>query len=305
MKIDKSIKNDKDGLLRYFRSRADEILNELDLEYSPEDYKKKSTAFNKAIVKSKQNILSILQEKSRNESWSNIELLECALMVTYANDVVMLETRNTIWKYDYMAFSRRIGELWEPFCKLCFIYPLRKIWLYIPPLFKEVKKNLANEISGYIDNLKLKNAEKAQLKKYYDKVWGLVTSGEIQLECDLHFTDGTINYVVDFKSGFGSNEKGNTNRLLLVGSVYKNIESDKFDCLLFVRSSDNNHYLTTLKNSGVWTAFCGLDTYDRIKHFTGFNLHSWIEDNIDWINDFSPSMREYVIENELENYLQW
>lgn len=177
--------------------------------------------------------------------------------------------------------------------------------MYIPPLFKEVKKNLANEISGYIDNLKLKNAEKAQLKKYYDKVWRLVTSGEIQLECDLHFTDGTINYVVDFKSGFGSNEKGNTNRLLLVGSVYKNIESDKFDCLLFVRSSDNNHYLTTLKNSGVWTAFCGLDTYDRIKHFTGFNLHSWIEDNIDWINDFSPSMREYVIENELENYLQW
>lgn len=148
----------------YFRSRADEILNELDLEYSPEDYKKKSTAFNKAIVKSKQNILSILQEKSRNESWSNIELLECALMVTYANDVVMLETRNTIWKYDYMAFSRRIGELWEPFCKLCFIYPLTKIWLYIPPLFKDVKKNLANEISGYIDNLKLKNAEKAQLK---------------------------------------------------------------------------------------------------------------------------------------------
>ncbi len=289
----------------YFRSRADEILNELDLEYSPEDYKKKSTAFNKAIVKSKQNILSILQEKSRNESWSNIELLECALMVTYANDVVMLETRNTIWKYDYMAFSRRIGELWEPFCKLCFIYPLTKIWLYIPPLFKDVKKNLANEISGYIDNLKLKNTEKAQLKKYYDKVWGLVTSGEIQLECDLHFTDGAINYVVDFKSGFGSNEKGNTNRLLLVGSVYKNIESDKFDCLLFVRSSDNNHYLTTLKNSGVWTAFCGLDTYDRIKHFTGFNLHSWIKDNIDWINDFSPSMREYVIENELENYLQW
>lgn len=132
-----------------------------------------------------------------------------------------------------------------------------------------------------------------------------MTSGEIQLECDLHFTDGAINYVVDFKSGFGSNEKGNTNRLLLVGSVYKNIESDKFDCLLFVRSSDNNHYLTTLKNSGVWTTFCGLDTYDRIKHFTGFNLHSWIEDNIDWINDLSPSMREYVIENELENYLQW
>ena len=67
------------------------------------------------------------------------------------------------------------------------------------------------------------------------------------LECDLHFTDGTTKYIVDFKSGFGSNEKGNTNRLLLVGSIYQNIETENYKCLIFVRSTENNHYLTTLQ----------------------------------------------------------
>jgi hypothetical protein len=44
-------------------------------------------------------------------------------MVTYTNYVVMIEARNDTWPYDYMTFSRRIGELWEPFAKLCFRYP--------------------------------------------------------------------------------------------------------------------------------------------------------------------------------------
>ena len=50
-----------------------------------------------------------------------------------------------------------------------------------------------------IDTLEISDDEKIQLNKYYDKVWSLVTSGEIKLECDLHFTDGTTKYVVDFK----------------------------------------------------------------------------------------------------------
>lgn len=220
-----------------------------------------------------------MYECARAEQWSNQELLESVLMITYTNDVVMLETRNSIWEYEHMAFSRRVGELWEPFCKLCFIYPLTDIRLFVPPLFKEVKQNLTTEISNYIDGLQIKANEKVKLKRYYDKVWGLVTSGEIQLECDLHFTDGTNKYVVDFKSGFGSNEKGNTNRLLLVGSIYQNIETEAYKCLIFVRSTENNHYLTTLKNSGVWAISCGVDTYERIRCFTGYDIHDWINRN--------------------------
>ncbi|GAG80730.1 unnamed protein product, partial [marine sediment metagenome] len=58
----------------------------------------------------------------------------------------MIESRNEVWPYEYMTFSRRIGELWEPFCKLCFDYPLKDLTLFIPPLFSEVKRKLTNEI---------------------------------------------------------------------------------------------------------------------------------------------------------------
>lgn len=305
MNVDRNLKNSKAGLLAYFRSRANEIVSELALQYSAADYKKKASALNKAIIQSKDNLLSILEETARTQQWTNREVLECVLMITYTNDVVMLESRNAVWQYDYMAFSRRVGELWEPFCKLCFKYPSTGISSFIPPLFSEVKESLTTEIVTYIDGLAIQTHEKKQLRRYYDKVWGLVTSGEIQLECDLHFTDGTTKYIVDFKSGFGSNEKGNTNRLLLVGSIYQNIETENYKCLIFVRSTENNHYLTTLQNSGVWETYCGSDTYAKIHQFTGFNIHDWIENNIDWMNDFAPQMRDTVTHNELQNYLIW
>jgi len=60
--------------------------------------------------------------------------------------------------------------------------------------------------------------------KYYRKVWALVTSGDVKLELDLHFIYKGKKFVVDLKSGFHSNEKGNTNRLLLVGAIYKNLK---------------------------------------------------------------------------------
>jgi hypothetical protein len=226
-------------------------------------------------------------------------------MITYTNYVVMLEKRNSIWEYDYMSFSRRIGELWEPFCKLCFTYPLRGIRTYVPPLFSNVQRELTTEITTYINQLNIQPDEKLKLKRYYDKVWGLVTSGEIKLECDLHFGDGDVKYVVDFKSGFGSNEKGNTNRLLLVGSIYRNIETELYRCLIFVRSTENNNYLATLSSSGLWDTTCGVDTYTRIHQFTGYDIYQWINKNIDWMNDFSVEMREVVVRKKLGEYLIW
>lgn len=87
-----------------------------------------------------------------------------------------------------MAFARRIGELWEPFCKNCFDFPVRDdVELVEPPLFSEVREQLQQEIRDYIENLNLDKLEKSQLIQYYDKVWSLVTSGEIKLELDLHF----------------------------------------------------------------------------------------------------------------------
>ena len=165
-------------------------------------------------------------------------------MVTYCSYVSMIDLRNFVWEYDYMAFSRRIGEIWEPFCKLCFEFPIKKLELFIPPLFTDVKKKMTNEIETYIDKLTISDTQKAELKKYYEKVWKMVTSGEIKLELDLHFIQNNKFYNIDFKSGFGSNEKGNTNRLLLVATIYQNLE-ENYNCYLFVRSKEeeNNQLL--------------------------------------------------------------
>jgi len=57
MEITKDLRNNKEGLLSYFRGRSNEILSELALQYSGEDYKKKASALNKEIIKSKDNLV--------------------------------------------------------------------------------------------------------------------------------------------------------------------------------------------------------------------------------------------------------
>lgn len=304
MKIDKNLKNKKAELLQYYRSRAEEFLSEIKLTYGNTQYREQASAINKSLIETKDILLATLLQTAENEKWSNQEKLESILMITYTNYIVMLESRNDVWPYEYMTFSRRIGELWEPFCKLCFAYPINKVTLFIPPLFSEVKKKLSDEIEVYIDKLKISKEEKEQLKKYYYKVWGLVTSGEIKLELDLHFIYNNQKFVVDFKSGFGSNEKGNTNRLLLVASIYQNLE-ENYKCMIFVRADENNHYFQTLKNSGIWDAFSGAEAYNQMNLFSGFDIKSWIELNVNWENDFKKETMEFFKQNNLDQYLIW
>lgn len=304
MNITKELKSQKENLLTYFRNRSNEILNEVNQKYSEADYKDKAKAINKELITSKEKLIATVLSTAKKKKWTNTDILECVLMITYTNYVIMLECRNSVWLYEYMSFSRRIGELWEPFCKQCFEYPSSNITLYVPPVFENVRQMLTSEIEDYISTLKISADQKEQLKKYYSKVWGLVTSGDIKLEMDLHFTDGKTKYVVDFKSGFGSNEKGNVNRLLLVGSIYQNIEQN-YKCLLFVRSDENNSYLNTLKNSGIWETSCGIETYNAIQRFSGYNLKKWIDNNVSWMNDFSSAMSRHLKENNLETYLAW
>lgn len=304
MNIDKSLKNSKKELLAYFRDRGSESLAEIRRTYGSTQFKEQAGAINKALVEAKESLIITLIQKADSEKWSNKEKLECVLMITYCNYIVMLEYRNEVWPYEYMTFSRRVGELWEPFCKLCFLHPLNNVSLFVPPLFSEVKAKLADEIRDYIDKLNITAQQKAQLKKYYDKVWGLVTSGEIKLELDLHFVSGKDKFVVDFKSGFGSNEKGNTNRLLLVASIYKNLE-ENYRCLIFVRSAENNNYFQTLKNSGIWEAFSGVEAYKKIKEYSGYDIKKWIDTNVSWDRDFQKETMKFFHKNKLDQYLIW
>jgi hypothetical protein len=304
MEVNRNIRSSKELILDYFRNRSSEFLAEVNEEFGNTQYKQKAKKLNTLLVKTKNNLIEIVEQKAKKDNWSNEEILEGVLMVTYCNYVVMLEVRHSVWPYEYMAFSRRIGELWEPFCKLAFEYPVNDLELFIPPLFSDVKKKLATEIEDYIRNLNLSQEEKDQLLKYYNKVWGLVTSGEIKLELDLHFIFAGKKYVVDFKSGFGSNEKGNTNRLLLVASIYHNLE-EGYEPLIFVRSPENNNYFNTLKNSGIWSAFSGDETYDEIRQYAGYDIKTWIRNNISWEDDLNTEFSKFLDDNNLSQYLTW
>lgn len=304
MNINKTLKNNKLELLSYFRDRASEFLTQINQKYAESQSDKKAKAINESLKKTKEKLIVTVLQQAEKEKWMPQEKLECLLMITYCNIIVMIENRNAVRPYEYMDFSRRVGELWEPFCELCFHYPLTEISFFVPPLFSEVKRELTNELIEYINELNISFEEKEELKKYYNKVWSLVTSGEIQLELDLHFAFGGLKYIVDFKSGFGSNEKGNTNRLLLVASIYKNL-SENYKCLLLVRAEENNSYFNTLKNSGIWEAYCGNETYLKIQEYSGHDLKRWIDNNINWSADFKLETIAHFEKHNLLSYLLW
>lgn len=307
MILTEKLHEDKASILLNLRTFAQKEYTALT---TPEgwSYRTVASVLNTKIKTYSESLHDRIVAQSVKESWDKSDTLSNILMLRYCSYVVMLEFRHKVWPYEYMAFSRRIGELWEPFCRLCFEYPvIEGLTLIDSPKFKEVKQNLQDEISNYIDD-HLEDVETAtELKSYYDKVWGLVTSGEIKLGLDLHFNLDEVNYHVDFKSGFQSNEKGNTNRLLLVASIYKNLIGDNNECLLFVRAKedDNNHYLQTLKKSGIWSVSCGEETYDKISEYSGFDLAGWIKENISWADDLNDETMDYFEQNDLTKYLTW
>lgn len=306
--FNKSGKDLKSALLNYMRERAKESLEESVDQYGRKQYKKLANDLNTQVNKSHDNLRQILLQQAKKNSWLNKNLLPKMLMLEHCKNIVMLESRNSVWPYEYMAFSRRVGEIWEPFCMLCFEYPIKNIELFIPPLFAEVRDKLHKEVEDYIDDLKITDEQKKELKRYYNKVWKLVASGEIKLELDLHFiAEDNTKVNIDFKSGFGSNEKGNTNRLLMVATIYENIEDEDYECTLLVRSAEdeNNNYFQRLKKSSVWNAHCGVDAYKKIESYTGFNLQQWISSNIDWENDFDEETINHFKEDDLFKYLAW
>lgn len=308
LKIKTDFASRKDEVLGYLRSRASEFVADIAQQFGASQFKKRASAINRTLVAEKDNVATVIRQTADREQWSQQDELRAILLLMHCTNVVMLETRHEAWPYEYMAFSRRIGELWEPFVTTCFDFPVRDdVTLYVPPLFNDIRERLANEVRDFIAQLPISDQDKESLTRYYDQAWQLVTSGEIKLELDLHFEIDDARYVVDCKSGFGSNEKGNTNRLLLVASVYKNIEPEDYRCLILVRSKEdeNNHYLQTLKNSGLWEVSCGSDTYLKVKEYSGFDLGTWMKNNVTWEQDLSDDFIVYLQQHDLIKYLTW
>ncbi|MGD7091225.1 hypothetical protein ACQCTA_00805 [Bacillus subtilis] len=272
-----------------------------------EEIKGKKTPITKMNTQLKKITETLVKPVVENTDLSNEERLDKILMIYYCSYIVMIEFRNRMRPYEYMDFTRRVGELWEPFCKLCWKYTSEEgIADVIPPTFIEAKLQLLTDLNSFIETTSLTEEQKQELNRYLELMWELVASGEIKLESDLHFEKDGVKYNVDFKSGFNSNEKGNTNRLLMVGSIYKKLDPN-YENIILVRAeeSENNHYLQTLKNSSQWKVFCGQETYDKIEELTGFPLKRWINQNIDWENDLDSETINYLRENNLNQYLRW
>ena len=272
--------------LNDFRIYSDSVL--VALSHTRKSKKDKASEINKSIKNYRNEKLSLILRKSRSEKWDNERILNEIMCMTYASYIAMLEYRNKVWPYEYMAFARRIGELWEPFCRLPFEYPIKTLRIIEPPKFEDVQSGIQKNATDYINSLQLADDIKKELKRHYSIPWTMVDSGGIKLALDLHFEQNGIHYNCDFKSGFSSNEKGNTNRLLLVASIYNSLGAGE-KTLLFVRQNEdeNNHYLQTLKNSPYWDVYCANDCYEAIKSFTGFDLRNWLDVNADWKKDIS------------------
>lgn len=292
----------KEDLLRLFREKAYEYSQITILKIS--DYKKQTAEINNYIKTLRTNAISdIVNNYNKQNKYG---LLESILMITYVSYIVMLEYRNKLWEYEYMAFARRIGELWEPFCKIPFQYPIFDLKLIEPQSFIDIQNQIINDAEEYIKKISIDNVQKEKLLQYINIPWQFVDSGCVKLDLDLHFCQNGENYNCDFKSGFSSNEKGNTNRLLLVASIYKFLKT-KENNIIFVRQKEceNNHYLQTLKKSNLWSVYCCDDAYAKIYEFTGFNLKDWINKNIDWQNDIERDFKKHLQKNDLLKYLTW
>jgi len=305
---DKHKFDSKERVLDYFNKRTEETVIELEKEIGRNNPSKMTQALQPRIKESRDSLMRSIEQEAVRDKWKSEKLVYINLLVAHGANVAMLDFRNRIWPYDYMSFSRRVGELWESFCSLCFHKSAREnLVLEIPPLFADIRSGLSNELFEYIKSLPLSTAQKKELCDYYKKVWLLVDAGEIKLELDMHVKINKERYNIDFKSGFGSNEKGNTNRLLVVASIYKNIIDPSYKNLILVRSQeeDGNHYLQTLKRSGLWEVLCGKKAYSKIYELTEIDLAKWIDDNIDWEKDLSAQTFQHLKKSDLLKYLKW
>jgi hypothetical protein len=223
-----------------------------------------------------------------------------ALLVQYCCTVVGLEYRNKVWPYEYMAFSRRIGELWEAFCCTAWTYPVSpNVQRIDAPDFKLVRKNFLKRIESNIGA----HAKSKEIMDDVTTIFDIV--GDINMREDEVFTKGDVPHVIDFKSGFGSNEKGNMLRLLTVGRAYK-LWDHRTELMLLVRQEDNNNYLKVLKNSGLWSVYTGNEAYQKIREITGADIEA-VRNNINWVDDLTPEFYSYLKNQptDLTGYLAW
>lgn len=221
------------------------------------------------------------------------------MLIQYCFTVVSLEYRHSVWPYEYMAFSRRNGELWEKFCKAAWDHSEKNTLFRIDaPSFYDVRNSFYQNLQQY----QLSQQQIESLTSDFNSIFELV--GEINMIEDEMFNLHGQNHIIDFKSGFGSNEKGNTLRLLAVGKAYQYWD-ENVNLLFLVRQNDNNNYLEKIRQSNIWNIFCGDEAYRKIDELTDAGISEIRSSAIDFQNDLSNEFWNHLVQNDLNRYLTW
>ena len=268
------------------------VNNILSMNSSPQN---KAKLVNKCVTQQRNQIISSVGRLPICDRGT------AALIIQYCCTVAFLEYRHRVWPYDYMTFSRRIGELWEAFCKTAWEYPVdSSVERISPPDFAEIRQVLQHRLESNLGNHENSREIIRDIEILFDII------GNINMKEDEVFTKSGVPHVIDFKSGFGSNEKGNTLRLITVGRAYK-IWNQNTRLMLLVRQEVNNNYLEVLRKTGVWEVYTGLDSYRMIDEMTGSSIYNVRNSIIDWRADLSQGfIRDLESQpGNLTSYLSW
>lgn len=280
-------------ILQRLHAELQEAVARIISQAIPREEKAKAVNALVAIARAK------ISAQVRSEGAADRQIL--GVILQYCCSVASLEYRHMVWPYEYMAFSRRVGELWEQFCKAAWDHPSTVGVARIdPPQFSDVRAVLLNRINRNVDG----HANSAEILDDVATLFDII--GDINMKEDEVFSVNNVPHVIDFKSGFGSNEKGNMLRLKTVGQAYK-IWNNDTKLLLLVRQDENNNYLNVLKRMELWSVFTGADAYEQIRVLTGADMN-WVRDNIvDWEADLSQPFIDFLRgqAGDLTGYLKW
>lgn len=283
----------KQEIFSYFHQNLRDVAQSI--QDTPNPPTKKSNQMNQAVETVRAQLDPILVHNHPNLNRSKLYML-----LQYCYTVISFEYRNKVWQYEYMAFSRRNGELWEKFCKAAWDHHTQGASLYRieAPDFADVRNSFRDRMTGYTEN----NANQDLIVNDMDSIFEMV--GDINMKQDEMFNSNGINHIIDFKSGFGSNEKGNTLRVIAVGRAYKHWDSN-INLLFLVRQQENNNYLEVIRRSNLWAVHCGDDAYRKIDELTNAGISEIRTQAVDFQNDLSPEFWSYLDSNNLTSYLNW
>lgn len=235
-----------------------------------------------------------------------------AFLVYYCWVIVSLECRNTLWNYESMDLSRRSGELWESLLKQCWSYPVfNTVKRFIAPDFMDVAEGIKSAFNNKLHNKQIEANIVREISTEYSTMWSIL-GDSINLNSDELF-ETTYNehgnlevsdkkYIIDFKGSYGSNEKGNKERLLTVARIYNllnkyNLTDKEFNCILAVRTVEagGHNYLRQLESSKLWSVLRGNEVYEMIFEFTGFDILSFVkEKDLQIMKDLNEETAEYM-----------